>query len=85
MEDKELAVVVGYIMYYDLFNNMPNIDGSFFYKIDNVITVAEEFIKKYPSDYKWIEEDFEETLNEHVKNNAEAIIKTAGGTKLYLK
>lgn len=71
---EELAVVVGYIMYYDLFSD-TRLDGSFFTKIDNVILVAKEFIKKYPHDYEWIEEDFEETLNEFVKENVELIVK----------
>lgn len=75
MEDEELAKVVGYIMYYDLFDGLSNIDGSFFYKIDNVLLVAKKFIEKYPHDYKWIEKDFEETLDEFVVENAEMIIK----------
>lgn len=60
MKEEELALVVGYIMFYDLLD----INGSFFSKIDEAIRIGGLFIEKYPSDYKWIEEDFEETLNE---------------------
>ncbi len=71
---KELAVVVGYIMNYSLFNG-TRYSGGFFSTIDYALQVAEEFIKVYPYTYKWREEvDFEETLEVWVKNNAEQII-----------
>lgn len=74
METKELAVVTAYIMYNDLFED-TRFDGSFFNKIDNAMLVAEEFIKIYPEDYEWgIEKEWDETLEEFVKNQAEVII-----------
>jgi len=39
---KELAVVAGYIMYYDMLQE--KINGSFFSKIDKAIEIAEDFI-----------------------------------------
>jgi hypothetical protein len=67
-QEKELAVVVGYIMFYDLLEDLIN--GSYFSKIDKAIEIAKDFIKLYPHnyDYEWAEEDFEDTLNEFVKN-----------------
>ncbi len=63
---KELAVVVGYIMFYDL---LDCVNGSFFSKIDKAIELGEKFIKIYPEDFNWEEsgKDFEEELNEFCK------------------
>lgn len=74
-KEKELAVVVGYIMNYSLFNG-TRYSGSFFSTIDYAILVAEAFLKVYPYTYVWDDEDnWEETLIEWVRNNAESIIK----------
>lgn len=74
MEETELAVVTGYIMFYKLFEG-TRFDGSFFNTIDNAMLVAQEFIKKYPHDFEWgINEEFDETLEEFVENQAEVII-----------
>ena len=62
----DIAVVVGYIMYYDLLED--KINGSFFSKIDKAIEIAEEFCKLYPKDFSWgVKLDFEETLNNYLK------------------
>ena len=62
----DIAVVVGYIMYYDLLED--KINGSFFSKIDKAIEIAEEFCKLYPKDFPWgVKLDFEETLNKYLK------------------
>jgi len=63
--EEELSVVVGYIMYYDLLED--SINGSFFTKIDKAIELGKLFISFYPADFLWIEQDFEETLNEFIK------------------
>lgn len=62
--NKNIAVVVGYIMYYDLLEN--TINGSFFSKIDEAVEIAEEFCKKYQKEEEegWTKLDFEETLEE---------------------
>ena len=61
----DIAVVVGYIMYYDLLED--KIRGSFFSKIDEAIEIAKEFCKLYSKDFPWrVELDFEETLNEYL-------------------
>lgn len=67
--DKNLAVVVGYIMYYDLLED--SINGSFFSKIDKAIEIAELFCSFYPADFNWEESelDFEEELEKFVKKN----------------
>lgn len=66
---KDLAVVTGYIMFYDLLENVTA--GSFFSKIDKAIEIAELFCNIYPSDFKWEESnlDFEETLEEFLNKN----------------
>ena len=58
---KDLAVITGYIMYYDILESM---NGSFFTKIDRAIELAEEFMKIYPEDFNWEELDWEETLEQ---------------------
>lgn len=63
---KDLAVVVGYIMYYQLLEDKVN--GSFFSQIDIAIEIGEEFCKLYPEDFGWEDLDFEETLSNFVKN-----------------
>lgn len=68
--DKNLAVVVGYIMYYDLLED--SINGSFFSKIDKAIEIAELFCSFYSAEEEsgWSGDlDFEETLDEFVKKN----------------
>jgi len=64
---KELAVVAGYIMYYDMLQE--KINGSFFSKIDKAIEIAEDFIKYYPEEFEWEELDFEETLEQFLITN----------------
>lgn len=63
---KELAVVTGFIMYYELLEEYIN--GSFFTQIDKAIEIAQAFIEIYPEDYEWVDEDFEETLGVFCKN-----------------
>ena len=68
--DKNLAVVVGYIMYYDLLED--SINGSFFSKIDKAIELAELFVLTFSAEEEsgWSGDlDFEETLDEFVKKN----------------
>ena len=65
MED--LAIITGYIMYYDLLEF--KINGSFFSKIDKAIEIAEDFIKYYPEEFEWEELDFEETLEQFLITN----------------
>lgn len=67
--DKNLAVVVGYIMYYDLLED--KINGSFFSKIDKAIEIAESFCSFYSAEEEsgWVELDFEETLEEFLNRN----------------
>lgn len=63
--NENLAVVVGYIMYYDLLED--SINGSFFSKIDKAVEIAKEFTKKYQEeeDNEWTGDlDFEEILEE---------------------
>lgn len=63
---KDEVVVVGYIMYHRLID-----DRSFFNQIDNVIQIAKDFCKIYPEDFEWgVEIEFDETLEEYVKNYA---------------
>ena len=67
---KNLAVVVGYIMFYDLLED--KINGSFFSKIDKAIEIAESFCSFYSAeeDSQWIGDlDFEEELEKFVKQN----------------
>lgn len=56
-----IAVVTGYLMYYDLLQDFE-INGSFFSKIDKAIEIAEDFAFQFPDNEYWIENDFEETL-----------------------
>lgn len=63
--NRDVSVVTGYIMFYDLLAN--KINGSFFSKIDKAIEIAEEFIEVYPQDYDWSENDFEETIEAFLK------------------
>lgn len=76
--EKELVLVVGYIMYADLLEG-TKYDGSFFYKIDNVMKIAKEFILWYPPSHKWEDEelDWDETIETFVKSNYETIINDA--------
>jgi hypothetical protein len=62
-ESRGLALVTAFIVYSGELTN-----GSFFNIIDEAITMAEEFVKIYPHDYGWIEEDFEEVLLDFIKN-----------------
>jgi hypothetical protein len=65
--NKELARVVGYIMYNQLLEE--KINGSFFQQIDTAITIAERFIFIYPEDHKWEDEDldWDEAIEKFVK------------------
>lgn len=64
--ENDLAVIVGYIMYYDLLED--RINGSFFSKIDKAIEIAERFCKIYPPTFEWgVEIEFEETLEEYLQ------------------
>lgn len=68
--DKNLAVVVSYIMYYDLLED--KINGSFFSKIDKTIEIAESFCSFYSAEEEsgWSGDlDFEETLEEFLNKN----------------
>lgn len=69
LSNNDIAVVTGYIMYYDMLQE--KINGSFFSKIDKAIEIAELFCSFYPADFKWEESDldFEETLEEFLKEN----------------
>lgn len=67
MKEENLAVVVGYIMYYNMLEEEMN--GSFFTKIDKAIEIAKEFCSFYSAEEEsgWSNDlDFEETLNEFV-------------------
>lgn len=68
---EELAVVTGYIMYYDLLEF--KINGSFFSKIDKAMELADKFIQKYSEEYRenWTELDWEETLDEFITSSTE--------------
>ncbi len=62
----DVSIVVGYLMYYDLLQD--KINGSFFSKIDKAIEIAEKFALKYDEgDDYWIENDFEETVEQFIK------------------
>lgn len=69
----DIAVVTGYIMFYDLLQD--KINGSFFSKIDKAIEIAELFYSFYPADFKWEKSDldFEETLQEFLNKNINGI------------
>ena len=60
--NRDLLVVVGYIMYYNLLQE--SINGSFFSKIDKAIELAEQFVLIYPEDYNWVDTDlnFEDAI-----------------------
>jgi len=66
---EELAVVTGYIMYYDLLEF--KINGSFFSKIDKAMELADKFIQKYDEEYRenWTDLDWEETLDEFINKS----------------
>ena len=55
--NRDLLVVVGYIMHYDYLEK--TINGSFFSKIDKAIELAEQFVELYPEDYDWVEGGWE--------------------------
>lgn len=68
--DKNLAVVVGYIMYYNLLQF--KINGSFFSKIDKAVEIAESFCNFYSAEEEsgWSGDlDFEEELEKFVNKN----------------
>ena len=62
---KDLAVVVGYIMFYDLIE----VNGSFFSKIDKAVEIGEKFCSTYAEEERqgWVNIDFEETLENFLK------------------
>lgn len=60
----DIAVVTGYLMYYNLLEDKLN--GSFFTQIDKAIEIAEKFTLKYPDNNYWIENNFEDTIYEFV-------------------
>jgi ribosomal protein L31E len=72
---KNISVVVGYIMYYDLLKEKYR--GSFFTKIDKAIELATEFVDKHQEheDAGWVDIDFEETLENFI-NEKTKIPKT---------
>ena len=55
--EKELARVVGYIMYSHLLEDVCR--GSFFQQIDLAITIAEKFIENYSDDIDWKNQDMD--------------------------
>lgn len=67
-KEDNLAVVVGYIMHYDLLEDM---NGSFFTKIDKAIEIGKGFILAFydEEENNWSGDlDFEEELNTFVIN-----------------
>jgi hypothetical protein len=71
MKEDNLAVVVGYIMHYDL---LVDINGSFFSKIDKAIEIGKEFCLTFSAEEgtHWIGDlNFKEGLNKFLinKNN----------------
>ena len=67
---KNIAVVTGYIMYYDMLED--KINGSFFSKIDKAMEIAESFCNFYSAEEEndWSGDlDFEETLEQFLKEN----------------
>ena len=66
--NRDLLVVVGYIMHYDLLEG--SINGSFFSKIDKAIELAEQFVELYPEDYNWVDTDldFEEAIEKFLES-----------------
>ena len=70
MKEKNIAVVTGYIMFYDLLQD--KINGSFFSKIDRAMEIAELFCNFYSAEEEsgWSGDlDFEETLEEFLNKN----------------
>jgi hypothetical protein len=67
MKEENLAVVVAYIMHYDLLEEM---NGSFFTKIDRAVEIGKDFLLTFSAEENnnWVDKDFEETLNEFVIN-----------------
>lgn len=60
----DVAVVTGYLMYYDLLQDFE-IGGSFFSKIDRAVEIAESFCSLYSAEEEsgWSGDlDFEDTL-----------------------
>ena len=73
-KERELAVVVGYIMNYSLLNG-TGFSGGFFATIEHALLLGEEFLKVYSHTHNWENEDiWEDTLTRWVKQNAESII-----------
>lgn len=66
MNTEDIAVVTGYIMYYDLLEGM---NGSFFTKIDRAIEIATKFSETYSEEINWVDIDFEETIEKFLKEN----------------
>lgn len=67
---ENLAVVVGYIMYYDMLKD--KINGSFFTKIDKAIEIAESFCSFYSAEEEssWSGDlNFEDCLEEFLTKN----------------
>ena len=66
--NRDLLVVVGYIMHYNLLEE--SINGSFFSKIDKAIELAEQFVELYPENYNWVETDldFEEAIEQFLES-----------------
>lgn len=61
--NKELAYTTAYIIRQDL------LCGSFFQTFDKAWGIANKFIKLYPPDYKWIDEQWDETLEKFVNES----------------
>lgn len=66
--NRDLLVVVGYIIHYDYLGK--TINGSFFSKIDKAIELAEQFVELYPEDYNWVDTDldFEEAIEKFLES-----------------
>lgn len=63
MMNKEIALTAAYIVRQDLLN------GTFFQTYDRAVELAGEFVKKYPEDTRWGENNLEwgETVEKFVK------------------
>jgi hypothetical protein len=69
METNNIAVVVGYIMYYDMLED--KINGSFYSKIDKAIEIAKDFCSTFSAEEKsnWVGDlNFEDELEKFIKN-----------------
>lgn len=68
-QEVNTSVIVGYIMYYDMLGD--KINGSFFSKIDKAMEIAESFVLTFSAEENegWVNSDFEETLEQFVKDN----------------